>query len=127
MKLFSKIFVLCALLLSTLYAADKEPVHRVWLAIGIDCPMSPELQELLETIPDPNASNTMDYPEWMTNFATSITKCIQLLESQQFYHATFVAGHEIEGEQQEEKPPRNKGKKKKPLPHIDYHLECHCP
>ncbi len=64
--------------------ADDAPQNSqdIALDIRINCPMSDEYEEFLNAIPTPG-SHTVDYEEWKASFIDSMTKLINLLESDQ--------------------------------------------
>ena len=65
---------------SSILYAEKEQFHEITVEIKIKCPLSEELKEFADSVPTENGSTSLD--EWRYSFSNTMTRLINLVESQ---------------------------------------------
>ncbi len=68
----------------------EEKTYDIDVEIKMQCPAMDELHEFTALLPDPQASE-VDYATWKANFITSMTKLIQLVETDKVKSSSWSA------------------------------------
>lgn len=100
MKLKCRILLIFLLFFSLLFTEENDKGHKIWIEVNINCPMSEELNALLETIPSPDTpAVTEDYEEWAESFEKVMTKVIELIKSKKVGNTSLSISHTFEDEE----------------------------
>lgn len=82
-----KLFItLLCLLPFKVHAQTEEKPHVITIEIKVSCPMSPELDAFVKSIP--KAGNySSSYEEWESSFSNNMHQLLKLIESKKVYHS----------------------------------------
>jgi len=73
--------ILSTLLATAAYADEQEKTHNVTIQVQINCPVSDEFLEFAKSVP-PAGQHTESFDDWKASFVASMTRLIQLVESE---------------------------------------------
>ena len=77
-----KIGIIC-ICLSAFHLQALE-THEIAIDIRITCPMSPELEDFVQSIP-PAGHYSSNYEEWKASFINNMTQLLRLVESDKVF------------------------------------------
>jgi hypothetical protein len=83
--IFTCLFSFVTIILS---ANEDAKLNEVKIAIELKCPMSPELQNLIDVVPQTN-DQEITYEDWSQSFIINMQKLIELVESGKMGNASF--------------------------------------